>query len=116
MAAAALDKAGIAVTVFDQGRRGPGGRASHRRVCDGCVVADDDLPPGRGTLEFDHGCQFFRAEDTRMQELVAVWCAAGWAAEWRGRFGRIGGAPPHAPVGDEDADGGAEDFFGSSWS
>ena len=113
VAAAALAKAGLAVTVFDQGRRGPGGRASHRRVCDGCVVPDDDLPPGAGVaLEFDHGCQFFRADDPRMRALAAGWCAAGWAAEWRGRFGRISGAAPFAPVCDADAAGGAEDFFG----
>ena len=92
VAAAALAKAGLAVAVFDQGRRGPDGRASHRRVCDGRVVPDDDLPPGGGTLEFDHGCQFFRADDPRMQALVEAWCASGWAAEWRGRFGHIRGA------------------------
>jgi predicted NAD/FAD-dependent oxidoreductase len=70
VAAATLAKAGLAVTVFDQGRRGPGGRASHRTVADdGRVLPDDEAPPaGAGALEFDHGCQFFRADDPRMQQ------------------------------------------------
>jgi predicted NAD/FAD-dependent oxidoreductase len=44
--------------LFDQGRRGPGGRASHRRVCDGEVLPDD-LPAPPCCYEFDHGCQVF---------------------------------------------------------
>ena len=40
----------IEVTVFDQGRRGPGGRASHRAVdpATGSVLPDVRLPPQRG--------------------------------------------------------------------
>eukprot|EP00937_MAST-01D_sp_MAST-1D-sp2_P007238 g7238.t1 len=82
-----------------------------RAVYGGRVLPDDDLPPG-DALEFDHGCQFFRADHPRMQALAGGWCAAGWAAEWRGRFGRISGTAPHGPVCDAEADGGAEDFFG----
>ena len=116
VAAQRLRDAGLAVTVFDQGRRGPGGRASHRRVHehDGRTEPDDGgLAPATGTLEFDHGCQFFRADDPRMRELAEAWCAAGWAAEWRARFGRLAGTAPFAPVVDDaDADNGAGDFFG----
>jgi len=113
VAAATLTKAGLTVTVFDQGRRGPGGRASHRRVSpsDERVLPDDAAPPG-DALEFDHGCQFFRADDPRMKALVDEWCAAGWAAPWEGRFGRISGTAPFAAVRDADIDSLAEDFFG----
>lgn len=52
---------GIEVFVFDQGARGPGGRASHRRVDPkGHAVLPDDDQLGAAdasTLEFDHGCQ-----------------------------------------------------------
>ena len=86
------------VHLFDQGRRGPGGRASHRAVQEGAVVADDPPIPA-GALEFDHGCQFTRADDPRMRQLVDGWVARGWCSEWKGRFGSAGG---------EDA----PDFFG----
>ncbi len=46
----------VSVELFDQGRRGPGGRASHRRVHDGKVLPDD-LPVSSCCYEFDHGCQ-----------------------------------------------------------
>ena len=113
-AAAVLREAGLRVVVFDQGRRGPGGRASHRRVSQSeerRVLPDDDAPLG-DALEFDHGCQFFRADDAKMKALVESWCSAGWAAAWPARFGRLSGSAPFAPVSDADADGGAEDFFG----
>lgn len=77
------------VHLFDQGRRGPGGRASHRAVQDG-VVLPDDPPIPAGALEFDHGCQFFRADDPRMQQLVDNWMAKGWCAQWNGKFGALG--------------------------
>ena len=91
MTAAAL--ADIAeVHVFDQGRRGPGGRASHRAVEGGSgTVLQDDPPIAPGALEFDHGCQFTRADDPRMKALVETWVAKGWATEWNGRFGVAGG-------------------------
>ena len=109
-AAAELSKSGlISVTVFDQGRRGPGGRASHRRVAkDGhAVLADDAALAGddASTFEFDHGCQFLRADDAAMQELVADWCAQGWAAPWEGRFGCLKGSG--AAAGETTGD-----FFG----
>ena len=86
------------ITLFDQGRRGPGGRASHRAVSENVVVADDPPIP-KSALEFDHGCQFFRADTLEMRALATSWCAAGWTAEWRGRFGTAG-------------EGTVDDFFG----
>ena len=92
MAASVLGKAaGCEVCVFDQGRRGPGGRASHRTVrpSDAAVLPDDG-PVAHENYEFDHGCQFFRSDSDTMRALVAEWCQYGWAAPWHGRFGRIG--------------------------
>ena len=81
------------VTLFDQGRRGPGGRASHRAVDDQSqVVLPDDPPIPPAALEFDHGCQFFRADHPRMRALADGWLANGWVAEWQGRFGVAGKA------------------------
>ena len=55
----------VAVTLFDQGQRGFGGRASHRRVdvASQKVLAniDDPLEDLRIIDSFDHGCQFFFA-------------------------------------------------------
>ena len=88
------------VHLFDQGRRGPGGRASHRAVADGKVIVKDDREEiSPAALRFDHGCQFTRADDSRMRALVERWVGLGWAAEWRGRFGVAG-------------EGEAMDFFG----
>ena len=93
VAAAALCEGGLRVTVFDQGRRGAGGRASHRSVtADATAVLADDEPlseSDESTLEFDHGCQFFRADEPRFAELVARWCEQGWAAQWCGRFHQL---------------------------
>lgn len=80
------------VVVIDQGRRGPGGRASHRSVrkSDGVIIADDDVMdhPTFETLQFDHGCQFFRADSQEMSELLLPnWIANGWVAPWKARLG-----------------------------
>lgn len=93
-AASTLTGLGHEVHVFDQGRRGPGGRASHRsvRAADAAVLADDEPPPETATWEFDHGCQFFRADSERMRRLCAAWCERGWAAPYEGRFGKVGDA------------------------
>jgi predicted NAD/FAD-dependent oxidoreductase len=91
------------VTLFDQGRRGPGGRASHRAVDESTWnVLPDDPPIPASAIEFDHGCQFFRADHPRMKALADEWCEQGWAAEWNGRFGFGGGAKDSAAI----------DFFG----
>jgi len=104
-AASALS-ASCDVTVFDQGRRGPGGRASHRRVSasDGSVLPDDGALEAEDarTFDFDHGCQFTRADDPAMVGLVSEWCAHGWVAPWAGPFGSVGG----------EEEEGAGDFFG----
>ena len=98
VAASHISASSASVTLYDQGRRGPGGRASHRAVVNNAVVADDP-PIAAEALEFDHGCQFFRADTPRMQELAAEWCAKGYAAQWDARFGSAG-------------EGAADDFFG----
>ena len=87
------------VTVFDQGRRGGGGRASHRRVLGEEVVRDDGVGDG-STFEFDHGCQFTRADSARMKTIVEAWANKGWASPWVGPFGSIGDDCPEG------------DFFG----
>ena len=105
-AASALS-ASCDVTVFDQGRRGPGGRASHRRVSapDGTVLPDDGTLPADdvSTFEFDHGCQFTRADDPGMSALVSEWCDRGWVERWSGPFGC---------VGEGEGGEGNGDFFG----
>ena len=61
----------VEVVLFDQGRRGPGGRASHRSVIkkksdvglkqntseneEFVVLPDDDIQ--KSTFQFDHGCK-----------------------------------------------------------
>jgi predicted NAD/FAD-dependent oxidoreductase len=91
---------GARITLFDQGR-GLGGRASHRRVHDGNVVA----PTANAAMAFDHGCQFFRADDDEFRDkILDPWLEAGLAAEWRGTFAGagdffgLGGAGAGGPV------------------
>lgn len=99
-AAAELSKY-FRVVLYDQGKRGPGGRASHRSVKDGCVQPDDEID--EKSLQFDHGCQFFRADTPEMRkELLATWVAKGWAASWDARIGTLG----------SKSNEGAIDFFG----
>lgn len=95
------------VIVFDQGRRGPGGRASHRsvRTSDEAILADDDVQchSATDTLQFDHGCQFFRADSKEMSETLLVeWLSNGWVAPWKARLGCINAS--------EDST--IQDFFG----
>lgn len=92
------------VTVFDQGRRGPGGRASHRsvRVSDSSIIEDEShYFCAESTYEFDHGCQFFRADSEEMKSTVSMWCERGWVSPWKGSFGFL-------PAENSDA----YDFFG----
>ncbi|MDM7957260.1 NAD(P)/FAD-dependent oxidoreductase [Blastomonas sp.] len=69
-AAAALQRAGHDIVLFDKAR-GPGGRMSTRRV----ETAQD-------MAFFDHGAQYFTARDADFAAEVARWEAAGTAARW----------------------------------
>ena len=53
-------------------------------------MADTDFPDAVATFEFDHGCQFFRADTDRMREICRDWLERGWAAPFGGHFGRVG--------------------------
>eukprot|EP00193_Tetraselmis_chui_P000874 CAMPEP_0177761326 /NCGR_PEP_ID=MMETSP0491_2-20121128/5745_1 /TAXON_ID=63592 /ORGANISM="Tetraselmis chuii, Strain PLY429" /LENGTH=141 /DNA_ID=CAMNT_0019277293 /DNA_START=110 /DNA_END=532 /DNA_ORIENTATION=+ len=99
-------KPGVEVQVFDQGRRGPGGRASHRMVdrASGSVLQDEEGEAMESALRFDHGCQFFTAASPRFQGIVEKWVADGAVREWKGNVGVVPGP----------ARGAAGDFFGSS--
>ena len=70
----------LVVELFDQGRRGPGGRASHPLVSPedhSTVLPDDDTPgPAFEPRALDHGCPgFFRASEERTRRLVHARCA-----------------------------------------
>ena len=71
----------IIVHVFDQGRSGVGGRASHR------ISLHDDA-----TFQWDHGCQFFRADSSRFKKVVEEWMRKGIACQWEGNFVEESGA------------------------
>lgn len=90
----------VRVDVFDQGRRGPGGRASRRNLVDG------DAANGRRRrrVVWEHGCQFFRADSKRFRDLVSS-LPPGAVREWRGDF---------VVVGEDDVDASTprRDFFG----
>lgn len=93
-AASELAKHFERVVVFDQGQRGPGGRASHRSVDreSGKVLPDDNVQDHsvKDTYQFDHGCQFFRSDSTEMStKLLPTWVNNGWVAPWQGRLGCI---------------------------
>ena len=87
----------LEIHVLDQGRRGPGGRASHRSVdmtTKQVVVKDEQAQvdtesttTSSSCYEFDHGCQFFRADTHEFQtQLLQPWLDKGWVAPWKGRF------------------------------
>jgi renalase len=80
-AAAALRARGEEVVVFERAR-GPGGRATTRRV-DGI-----EMPKAaRGaTLAFDHGAQYFTVRDPRFQSAVDGWLRDRVVAPWDGRI------------------------------
>lgn len=67
-AASLLAEHGFRVHVFDKAR-GVGGRTSTRR---------------EGELHFDHGAQYFTAEDEYFQQRVASWIDAGIVRKWDG--------------------------------
>lgn len=71
-----LAERGARVAVFETGR-GPGGRMSQRR----------EKTPDGSQLLFDHGAQYISVKDPVVQELVDTWEAAGYLADWKGKFG-----------------------------
>lgn len=77
-------KINIEVDLFDQGRRGPGGRASHRRAETTTSTCKNQTQAQQ--VRFDHGCQFFRADTPRFQEHVSEWIQRGFVKEWNGTF------------------------------
>jgi len=81
VAAVALRSAGFRVKLFDQGRRGPGGRASSRSIAAGGLSSP---------LVVDHGAQFFRATNPSFQALLHAPLCKGLFARWEGRFGVLG--------------------------
>lgn len=80
--ARAAGAAGLQVQLLDKGR-GPGGRASTRRV---------ETP--RGPLSFDHGAQFFTVRDGAFAAALAPLRAAGQVAVWDGRIAHDGVIEP----------------------
>lgn len=70
-------KKDVTVHLFDQGRRGVGGRTSSRKI-----ISED----GQSLMRFDHGCQFFRADTPFMKEKVKEWLEMGIVKEWYGHF------------------------------
>ena len=76
--ARALADRGHVVQVFDKGR-GPGGRASTRRVLiDGVEVG------------FDHGAQYFTSREPETIERVAGWIEEGVVQRWEGPIAVLG--------------------------
>ncbi len=65
-----LQKAGVAVTVFDKSR-GPGGRITTRR---------------RDVDRYDHGAQYFTVRSEGFQQQVNRWQSEGVVVPWTGRF------------------------------
>jgi renalase len=84
MCARTLGDHGVHSVVFDKAR-GPGGRMSTRRAAAG--------------WSFDHGAQYFTAEDAGLQRCLASWRGDGIVDVWRGRLVRLEGGRP-APVHD----------------
>jgi predicted NAD/FAD-dependent oxidoreductase len=77
----------VDIHVFDQGRSGVGGRTSHR-----VISQNDDDDKSTMTLQWDHGCQFFRADTPQFQTILKKWIdqkhiAAPWQGTFRGESG-----------------------------
>lgn len=84
----------LAVRIYDQGARGPGGRACPRPVDGkGASFSPDDKGGGAPVpgLSFDHGVQAVQVSNPAVQAAVDGWVADGIAAEWRGTFGELEG-------------------------
>mmetsp|Transcript_35123 Transcript_35123/g.74160 ORF Transcript_35123/g.74160 Transcript_35123/m.74160 type:complete len:466 (-) Transcript_35123:137-1534(-) len=74
----------LTIHVFDQGRRGVGGRTSSRTSS----VINNDAPDNDEGLSvrFDHGCQFFRADTPQCRDILSRW--KDCVREWKGEFTR----------------------------
>jgi predicted NAD/FAD-dependent oxidoreductase len=72
-AARTLRDQGHRVTVVEKAR-GPGGRMSTRR---------------NGDLQFDHGAQYFTADDPRFLRHVVAWLERGLVEEWQAAIGVV---------------------------
>ena len=68
----------LIIHVFDQGRRGVGGRTSSRLVRN--KDNDDTI------MRWDHGCQFFRADTLQFKHIMKEWMDKDFVREWKGRF------------------------------
>lgn len=65
------------IHLFDQGRRGVGGRTSSRST----ASINSEKP-----MRWDHGCQFFRADTSQFKGILHEWIAMGLVQEWKGDF------------------------------
>jgi len=72
------NKSNLIIHVFDQGRRGVGGRTSSRTS----TTSDGT----QQQLKFDHGCQFFRADTPQFQNILKYWIHQDYVREWKGNF------------------------------
>ncbi|KAL7468390.1 hypothetical protein ACHAXS_008612 [Conticribra weissflogii] len=74
------------IHLFDQGRRGVGGRSSSRthKIEDGNGNGDGDVV--ETTMMWDHGCQFFRGDTPEFQPLLKDWISKDLVTEWKGNF------------------------------
>ena len=71
----------VKIDLFDQGRRGVGGRSSDR-----VGYSKEGRDPLSANMRWDHGCQFFRADTDRFKSLVNELIAEGIVKEWTGDF------------------------------
>ncbi|CAL5226136.1 g8955 [Coccomyxa viridis] len=79
-AADKLAQNGVSVTVYDMGRS-PGGRASTRHV------KHDGM-----SLQFDHGCQFWKVSDPALLQHFRGWEQQGCLKPWTARLGSLDAA------------------------
>jgi len=103
----------VNIHLFDQGRRGVGGRTSSRTVNsntsdktnnNNTINADTNVnttnDAAEPSMRWDHGCQFFRADTDQFKLLVKDWMTKGLVQEWKGNFMSSPSASP------------SRDFFG----
>jgi predicted NAD/FAD-dependent oxidoreductase len=88
--AARLRALGIDATVFDTGKRAPGGRASSREIL---------LPGAEHALAADHAVQFFTATGAFAEE-VRAWEAAGVVRRWDSGVGLLSEGAAFEPFAD----------------